>query len=266
MKINDILKIDNPAEYKAHLASGPTDKREPLYRFWEGNFQDWQNWQTKKNFERKYILSLIFYEYGEWIFAGIYESIGCEWQNDHYEYQTQLTEINKHLIGRLIVKYDKPFRQSYLKLEGYIDELEVSEILKLPSSFQKFPGYDKVKISFSFLKAVIENNETTWKTALENMKGVYLITDIKNGKMYVGSAYSVNMIWSRWQSYVETGHGGNAGLIELVKEKGKRYAEENFQFTLLEAMKYNTDDNNIIERESHWKDVIKSREFGYNKN
>lgn len=266
MKIKDILQIDQPDKFKVHLASAPADKREPLYAFWKGNFQNWQNWQSKKNFERPYILSLIYYDSGEWLFAGIYESLGCEWQEDHYEYQTRLTEINKSLIGRLIIKYTKTFRQSYLKLEGYIDELEVSEVLKLPSSFEKFPGYDKVKITFAFLKAIVDNNETTWKTALENMKGVYLITDQKNGKIYVGSAYGDNMLWARWQNYAYNGHGGNIGLIKLINEQGYKYAEDNFQITLLEAMKFNTSDDDVIRREVFWKEALKSKEFGYNHN
>lgn len=266
MKIRDILQIDQPTKYKVHFAIGPKDKREPLIAFWKGDFQNWQNWQTQKNFERHYILSLIFYDYGEWIFAGVYERLGCEKQEDHYEYRTRLAEINNSLIGRLIIKYNKTFRQSYLRLESYIDELEVSEILKFPSSFEKFPGYDKVKISFAFLKAIVERNETTWKTALENMKGIYLITDQSNGKVYVGSAYGDSMLWSRWQNYFSSGHGGNIGLIEIINEKGYKYAEENFQLTLLEVMKSNTNDEDVIKREVFWKDALKSKEFGYNKN
>jgi hypothetical protein len=50
---------------------------------------------------------------------------------------------------------------------------------------------------------------------LQNQKGVYLITDISNGKMYVGSAYGENMILGRWESYVKTYHGGNVGLKKL---------------------------------------------------
>jgi GIY-YIG catalytic domain len=266
MNIINILQIDDPTEYKVHFASAPKDKKEPLYAFWKGSFQTWQNWQTQKNFERRYILSLIFFDNGEWLFAGIYESLGCEKHEDHYEYTTKLIDINNDLIGRLIIKYNKNYRQSYVRLEGYIESLEVSEILKFPSSFEKFPGYANVKVNFAFLKAIIQKNEATWKTALENMKGIYLITDQSNGKMYVGSAYGENMLWSRWQNYVISGHGGNVGLIEIIQTKGVKYAEENFQLTLLEAMKFNTNDEDVLKRETFWKEALKSKEFGYNNN
>ena len=266
MTLNRILQIDNFIDYKVHLASAAHDKKEPLYNFWKGEFQNWQNWQSKKNFERRYILSFIYFDEGEWMFAGIYESLGSKWKEDHYQYETRLTKKNSSLIGRLIIRFDKKFRQSYLTLERYIDQFEVSEILKIPSSFEKFPGYDKVKISFNFLRAIVDNNETTWKTALENMKGIYLITDKGSGKMYVGSAYGKDRLWSRWQHYSFSGHGGNVGLIELIDKRGIRYAEDNFQITLVEAMSFNADDDEVRIREAFWKDVLKSKEFGYNRN
>ena len=55
------------------------------------------------------------------------------------------------------------------------------------------------------------------KQPFRTQKGVYLITDTSNGKMYVGSAYGENMILGRWKSYVKTGHGGNEGLKGLSK-------------------------------------------------
>ena len=35
------------------------------------------------------------------------------------------------------------------------------------------------------------------------------------------------MLLSRWTSYVNNGHGGNAELRKLVKEKGFDYVKEN---------------------------------------
>lgn len=58
---------------------------------------------------------------------------------------------------------------------------------------------------------------------MENQKGVYLITDINSGKMYVGSAYGENMILGRWENYIANGNGGNTELkkidFEYIKER-----------------------------------------------
>ena len=129
----------------------------------------------------------------------------------------------------------------------------------------KFSGYENVNISFDYLRAIISSQESTWKTALENVKGVYLIVDKKNGKQYVGSAYGENAFWSRWEEYAKTGHGGNMELKELLNEKGSNYAM-NFQFSILEIRAATTSDDEIRKRENHWKDILLSRRFGYNKN
>ncbi|MBQ6675954.1 MAG: GIY-YIG nuclease family protein [Ruminococcus sp.] len=96
------------------------------------------------------------------------------------------------------------------------------------------------------------------------MKGVYLITDLHNGKRYVGATYGDDMIWGRWSDYVKTGHGGNVELKMLDFD----YIKENFTYTLLETFKGSTEKSVIEERETWWKKVLLSRDkkFGYNKN
>ena len=89
-----------------------------------------------------------------------------------------------------------------------------------------------------------------------------MITDISTGRMYVGSAYGENMILGRWQSYVKTGNGGNIELKHLNFE----YIKQNFKYSLLDIFKSTVDDQVIIARESWWKSLLLTREFGYNKN
>jgi len=70
------------------------------------------------------------------------------------------------------------------------------------------------------------------------------------------------MILGRWKSYVKNGHGGN---IEL-KKFSFEYIKRNFKYSILEIFKSTIDDNIIIERESWWKSVLLTKEFGYNRN
>ncbi|WP_189654688.1 GIY-YIG nuclease family protein [Paracoccus mutanolyticus] len=53
--------------------------------------------------------------------------------------------------------------------------------------------------------AVVSNSRPDWKAALESIKGIYLITDTRTGKRYVGSAYGDQGIWSRWCAYAASG-------------------------------------------------------------
>lgn len=175
-----------------------------------------------------------------------------------YEYQT-LTDYEKY-IGRLIVKFKNRAQTMIRNAESVIDDCYVSQIL--PDTFDNdlFPGYEKINISWYEMKRVLEKDN--WKTALQNQKGVYLITDNSNGKMYVGSAYGENMILGRWRAYLKTGHGGNAGLKRLSFD----YIKQNFNFSILDIYKSTTDDQVILDREVWWKEVLKTRQFGYNEN
>ena len=176
-----------------------------------------------------------------------------------YKYETKLLDVGTDLIGKMIIGFKKDFRASYLCLENYIDDLEVLEITRDVCKTE-FPGYDKVNVSWEELSGLIDTD--AWKTALANQKGVYLITDSSNGKKYVGSATGENMLWGRWKEYIANGNGGN---IEL-KNLDFSYIQKNFKYSILEIYKSTTDDDAILERESWWKELLMTRQFGYNKN
>jgi hypothetical protein len=175
-----------------------------------------------------------------------------------YEYQ-DLPEYEKY-VGRLIIKFKNKAQTMIRNAESVIDDCYVSQIL--PDTFDNdlFPGYEKVNISWDEMKRVLEKDN--WKTALQNQKGVYLLTDKSNGKMYVGSAYGENMILGRWRAYIGNGHGGNIGLKKLSFD----HIKQNFKYSILDIYKSTTDDQIIFDRESWWKEVLQSRQFGYNEN
>jgi hypothetical protein len=101
-----------------------------------------------------------------------------------YEYET-LHEYGKY-FGRIIVRFKNRSQTMIRYANTVIDDCEVAQIL--PDIFDNdiFPGYDKVNVSWNELSRVV--SKEGWKTALQNQKGVYLIVDTSNGKMYVGSA------------------------------------------------------------------------------
>ena len=262
MLLGELLPFvgDNKYSTKIHFAGGSRDTQAALKAFLAGAFKEWQEDQHKENFNRPYVLSLIMLKSDEWLFAGVYSVIGVKKnRNGRFCYKTELTDIGADLIGRVIVQFKRGFRQSYCCLENYLDQLEVVEIRR-EVFIKPFPGYDKVNISWLELASVI--NTESWKTGLSNQKGVYLITDTSNGKMYVGSATGSDMILGRWRSYIENGHGGNKELKKISFKHIKSY----FKYTILDVYKANTDDAIILEREQWWKDVLLTREYGLNGN
>lgn len=267
IKLSEILNLENPSKYKAHCAiRGGDDHPLDVFARCREEWHGWNSYKTQKNdFNRKYIFSLMdyYHEKDTFLFGGIYEVLSI---NEHENrYNIRLDKLASEFIGRLKINVKIP-RQRRLKLENIYNECIVSEILKEPYSGQEFSGYEDIDLPFKQIEIILKNEKPDWRAALQNIKGVYLISDIENGKQYVGSAYGEYGIWSRWQCYIETGHGWNDELTSLIQEKGFDYAKRNFKFTLLEYRSTKVDDQVIIDRETFWKKALLTRDFGYNKN
>ena len=280
LKLLDVLKISEAElkNYKVHFAIGATDKMVPYHKFLIGEFKEWQEGQTNKNFHRPYVLSLIYYKKDLWIFGGVYQVTGkpvpIENPEDNWKgwkYTTELMECQTDLIGRIMVSYKKEYRQSYPNLEMIPEngmrprDMCVSSILDKRVSINDFVGFDKVNIDYETLQVIMRDNIPSWRAALSNVKGIYLIADMKTGKQYVGSAYGDECIWQRWSAYAKDGHGGNQELKALLSEQGEKY-KYNFKYSILEVCNMNLGNDYIIGRESYWKEVLQTREFGLNKN
>lgn len=179
---------------------------------------------------------------------------------------TELEQYRKY-YGRVIIKYHKTMQAQGVYYKNIYKDLVVNQILPVTFEGDDFPGYDKVRLSYSQLATIINTNKRDWIAALSGQKAVYLITDISNGKLYVGSATGQSeMLLQRWKSYVENGHGGNKELKDIVELKGFAYVKKNFQYSILENYNSKVEDKYILERESWWKDTLQSRTFGYNAN
>ena len=269
--LTEILKFDNPEEYKVHLANY-NGEHQPLDVFvrskeeWKG----WNSWRGEKDdFNRKYIFSLIeFYpESNTWLFGGVFEVLERFDVTRDFGYEVRLTDIFENYIGRLKIHWVRSGRTKSRKFENCIDDFTVVELLREEYTGEVFCGYENINHNFSTLEYIFSIDKPDWKSSLENIKGVYLIMDKSNGKKYVGSAYGTSGIWFRWSCYMNNGHGGNDELTSLIKKKGMDYARENFVISLLEYRSMKTDDKTIIDRETYWKEVLLSRgKFGYNKN
>jgi hypothetical protein len=276
-KLNDLFHLteDEMRKYKIHLAAY-NGYEQPLDVFardreeWKG----WNEWRGgKDDFNREYIIGLIpdYHKIDKYVFGGVFKVIKRydDWQETEVGYKVELTNQFKSLIGRLVVGFSRyqGLRGRAFLLENFMDSMSIAEILENPYEGEEFPGYDNVRIDFSSLELLVQNQKTDWRIALENVKGIYLIVDKFNGKKYVGSAYGDSGIWSRWCTYINTGHGYNDELVMLIEKNGIDYARKYFQFAILELRSMKTDDDTIINRESFWKEVLLTRGiFGYNKN
>lgn len=122
-----------------------------------------------------------------------------------------------------------------------------------------FPGFDRLVLSHVQLQAVMrEHRYASWGTALASVAGIYLITDTRDGRQYVGKADGAESIRQRWSAYAMNGHGGNVELRNLDPT--------GFRFSLLRVFDPATPTREIDAAESHFKDALDTRRHGLNRN
>ena len=280
--LRDIWPIEKVDDYKVHFARSVKNedddkvhsarrnsKTEPLDEWVRDRlaWQDWQEYRPNYNeFNRTFIFSLMrfYHEEDTWLFGGIFRVIA----RHENCYKVELTENGVPFIGRLKLLSSYRARATRVKFKNHYDNFEVAEILREPYSGRSFPGYEGINLSFNELESIVKNGRPDWKAALQSVKGIYLITDTLTSKRYVGLADGEAGIWSRWSDYVASGHGGNAGLRELVKgTPNMAYYRANLRFALLEHHSIYTPNRVIIDRENFWKEILLSRgKEGLNRN
>ncbi len=260
-----IAGIDlNTSDTKVHLACW-NGREHPRNVFFAGNFQQWQEGQSKRNFQCSQIISLIDLGQGQWLFAGVYQVLDCQITSDQrnpYRYETELLPGQHELVGRIVVSHQRSGRACYIWYKPDL-ELPLVEFRRERMSIRDFPGYNTVVVNHAELQIIVRQEISSWHSALINVRGVYLITDTRTGKHYVGKASGNEGIWQRWCAYAKNGHGGNVELKKLLASKGSRYVSH-FQYSILEIADTHTSDAVILTRESHWMSVLKTREFGLN--
>ena len=265
IKITDLLKFDNLENVKIRFNQQNNFDFDPIKFFKEdkqrllnGHFH---NYSKRKSYRKgDIVVGFAKIENDKWLLFDVslitkdlnkYDAVG-------YKYET-LPQYEK-FNGRLVIKFHNKSQNLIRRAESVINECEVVQILEDTFDNDIFPGYENVNISWQDLSRVVEKE--TWRTALKNQKGVYLITDISNGKMYVGKASGEDMILGRWQSYIKNGHGGNIELKKLSFD----HIKTNFKYSILDIYKSTIDDKIISDRETWWKNNLLTRIFGYNKN
>lgn len=269
IKLNDILQLDDLENVKIRFNLQVGGNWNPIEMFTSNNIQSLLNghyWNYKyKSYKEGQItvgFVLLNKENDTWLLFHIGRVTKDLNKENAVGYKYASIQEYDKFLGRLIVKYHNSDTNLIRKASSIIDQCEVYQILPDVFDDDFFPGYDCVNVSWEELSRVIEKQ--TWKTALENQKGVYLITDVNTGKRYVGSAYGQNMILGRWRNYVKNGHGGNKELKKLRFD----YIKKNFRYSILDIFKSTIEDSVIIKRESWWKENLLTRnpKFGYNDN
>ena len=181
-------------------------------------------------------------------------------------------------LGRLVILYENKRGLNPRRANPeIIKKISVAGVLGI-SAAKAFPGFLNVKLTYRQLAEVLKVPD--WVEKLKARKGVYLITDRATGRQYVGSASGAEGIYGRWAEYVrakgnfrELPQGENKVIYPneafrklIAKSGSKEYIEENFQYSILETFEINSEAQVVLDRESWWKEVLLTKEHGYNRN
>ncbi|GAB3556235.1 GIY-YIG nuclease family protein [Spelaeicoccus albus] len=132
--------------------------------------------------------------------------------------------------------------------------MEIADAQPVP-----FPGFDRLVLDRAQLQAVMrEHQYAAWRAALSSVVGIYLITDTRYGRHYVGKADGAESIRQCWSAYVANGHGGN---VEL---RGRDPAT--FRYPIPRVFDPATPRREVDEAESHFKYALDTRRHGLNRN
>ncbi len=272
MHLFDVIKLQEPSfdpvNAKVHLAR-KDQKDKPMDLYKRGKFDEWQRRQKKLSFNLPLVVSLIQDgSSNRWMFAGLFKNQNYTLETGHpkgrFKYKLERFVSTADLEGRLFCTSAYTSRNSYVYSKTVAD-MTVVELLAERISVGAFPGYKQVNLSKDELDLLVRNNTESWRAALSSVKGIYLITDTKTGKLYVGKADGATGIWGRWGQYSSSGHGHNKALVE---EQGLKASERqrDLHFSLLEIADLQSAPGEIERRESHWKDILMTRTTGYNRN
>lgn len=87
---------------------------------------------------------------------------------------------------------------------------------------------------------------------MTNVKGVYKIVNLLNGKKYIGSAASKGGIRKRWNEHI-SGLNNNKHHNKHLQSSWNKYGKDNFIFEILEVIE---DIDSILEREQYYIDTV----------
>ena len=192
--------------------------------------------------------------------------LNANYQQNRLKYDKEINEIKNELAifkaARQAIINDQKRQEEmeenkkfYMLQIGEFDKLDIEQLRLIESKLHNKEVLNKLIWSTYY--------QTPYKDLVgrifgtNKVSGIYKITCVDNGKIYIGKSVDVANRWAEHiKSSLEIGTIAKNQLYTLMKEKGA----ENFTFELLEEV----NKDNLLSRESYWIKFYETDSYGLN--
>lgn len=196
-----------------------------------------------------------------------------DFKKEEFEFKKQLDNLNKQIAEAKIVLDDYYKKQSVINEEilrrRVLEEnTQFYSVAFSPSAIRDIHILESIRDELSnpeMLNKMIYDTYIS-KPAQEMIKrvlkgsapsGIYKITRLKTGEMYVGKSSNVK---DRWIQHIKTAYGVGTIAHSILHTTMEKDGIENFTFELIEEVPK----DKLGEREKYWIAFYQTKEYGLN--
>ena len=168
------------------------------------------------------------------------------------EYKKKRAAYNKEILRRRELEEKQDF---YRVLIGQQEIDDIQCLLSIREKLIYRENLDKLIYDVYISKQVIEMTKRVLKGAAPS--GIYKITRLKTGEIYIGKSTDVK---KRWTEHCKTAYGVGTIAHSILHTTIRKDGIENFTFELLEEVPK----DKLTEREKYWITFYDSKSYGLN--
>lgn len=168
------------------------------------------------------------------------------------DFRAKQNIINEEIMRRRQIEEQQDFYRICLS-ETAIDDIAVLNSIR--NKLHAHELLDKLIYDTYVSKPVLEMVKRVLKG--ESPSGIYKITRLKTGEIYIGKSTDVR---SRWQQHTKTAFGVGTIAHSILHTTMEKDGVQNFTFELLEEVPK----DKLTEREKYWINFYDSKSYGLN--
>ena len=168
------------------------------------------------------------------------------------DFQQKQQVINEEILRRRQLEEQQDFYRVIIE-ESSLSDIQI--LLSIREKLISRENLDKLIYDAYISKPVVEMTKRVLNGRAPS--GIYKITRLKTGEIYIGKSTDIK---KRWSEHCKTAYGVGSIAHSILHTTIKKDGVENFTFELLEEVSK----DKLTEREKYWISFYGSKEYGLN--